>query len=495
MINILLIDDEYLIRAKLIKYLKDSPFQINCIYEASNGVEGLKIIKNTSIDVALVDIQMPLLTGIEFIKRLREELYDTKIIFLTGFEKFEYAKQAIKYDAIDYLLKPIKKDELYNALSKCISLISSERKNLIALMEVNEKEKYQFLVDSLYDYCDYNSSPLNVSKNDFLVVSIEVHENSSISYLYKFLNNTFKNYDVICGLNKRNKILIINCTYSDYIKQLFKGLINDKILTYCYFSNLNNSSKNLKDLFFKCITVFPSKIFFPKYSIFNFEDINYKSFELPNNLKLDFELSTKSESKSFILYKLDSYIKEIEKLKDINALKILLTNFLTALENIVSKENDSLAIINIDYIVNNLLYSSNSLEDVKKYCYNCYDNVISCSKINKSSDSTKNIKSVKEFIDKNYTSENINLDFLSKKFYINSCHLSSTFKKVTGESIIEYITKMRITKAKKLLEANEIKLSEVSEKIGYKDYYYFSKIFKKHVGIPPIKYKQSIFVN
>ena len=69
--------------------------------------------------------------------------------------------------------------------------------------------------------------------------------------------------------------------------------------------------------------------------------------------------------------------------------------------------------------------------------------------------------------------------------------MSSTFKKIIGESLVEYITKKRITEAKSLLKNDDIKLSEVAEKVGYKDYYYFSKLFKKHVGVSPLKYKQT----
>lgn len=134
--NILLVDDEYLIRAKLLKYLKDSTFKFNNIYEASDGLEALEIIRTNSIDIAIIDIHMPKITGIELLQTLRSELYKTNIIFLSGFEKFEYARQAIKYNTVEYLLKPVKKSDLYNAIEKCISLIEKSDQNLVAIHEL-----------------------------------------------------------------------------------------------------------------------------------------------------------------------------------------------------------------------------------------------------------------------------------------------------------------------------------------------------------------------
>ncbi len=122
-------------------------------------------------------------------------------------------------------------------------------------------------------------------------------------------------------------------------------------------------------------------------------------------------------------------------------------------------------------------------------------NIITCSKeenknINTSSENNLLICNIKKFIDENYASNSLTLKYISDKFHINSCHLSSTFKKVTSETLIEYITKKRINEAKKLLLNTDLKISDISEKVGYLDCYYFSRLFKKYVGISPLKFKQ-----
>ena len=493
--NILLVDDEYLIRAKLLKYLKDSDFTFDNIFEASDGLEALEIIRNNSIDIAIIDIQMPKLTGIELLQNLRAESYQTNVIFLTGFERFEYARQAIKYNIVEYLLKPVKKTDLYAAIDKCISLIKKSDQNLVALKELDEKSKYQYMIDSLYNELDIKSSPLNIKSGNFTFVSVELSRESYINDLYKFLNNNFKSYDVIYGLSKKNKIIVLNLIYSDSIKELFNSLIERKILSYCYFNKNFKDINKLKDSFFECITLFPSKIFYSEFSIFTFKDIKYKTYSLPKNLKLDFELLARSSTKNSLINKFEFYLNEINEIKDVHALKSLINYFLSSLEDVFLDGNSEyLSLINLDHLTNNLLYTSKDITSIKIYCCAYYERLTkekSKVKNTKNSISSKTIIKVKDYIDQNYYSDDINLDYLSSKFYINSCHLSSTFKKTTGESLVEYITKRRISEAKSLLKNDDIKLAEVAEKVGYKDYYYFSKLFKKHVGISPLKYKQA----
>ena len=317
-----------------------------------------------------------------------------------------------------------------------------------------------------------------------------------INNLYNFLDDNFKSYDVIYGLSKKNKILLINCIYSDEIKSKLNYLIKNKILSYCYFNKSCTDIKNLKDSFLECITLFPSKIFYNEFSIFTFNDIKYKTYTLPKSLKLDFQLLIRSNTKTTLTNKFEFYLNEVSRIKDVHALKSLVTYFLSAMEDVFLEGNgEYFSLINID-LVNNLLYASKDLNYIKDYCYTCYErltNEQSKIKNTKNSISSNTIIKVKDYIDKNYYSEDINLDFLSAQFYINSCHLSSTFKKITGESLVEYTTKKRISEAKSLLKNDDIKLSEVAEKVGYKDYYYFSKLFKKYVGVSPLKYKNKKF--
>lgn len=257
MINILLIDDEMLIRSKIKKYLTEYDFKFDRIFEANNGLDAFRLLSNNpNISLIIADINMPIMNGIDFLKNIRANNFQNKIIFVTGFEKFEYARDSIKLGVYDYLLKPINRSELYSVLKSL-------------------------------------------------------------------------------GFVDHNKIL--NKTTNIPIESLSQLSLSPKM-------NLKNS---------------------------------------------------------------------------------------------------------------NLVIS----------------NIIS-------------------FVDTNYSNKEISLNFLSKKFFMNSSYLSTMFKKTTNKTLIEYISEKRIDKAKTLLKCNEIKISQIHEQIGYNDYYYFSKNFKKHTGLSPLKYRQ-----
>lgn len=491
MLNILIVDDEYLIREKLKKYIKESSFSVNLLVEANNGLDALDIIKKFDIHIALTDIRMPLLNGLEFIEEIKKNDYKTKVIFLTGFEKFEYAKKAIDFNAIDYLLKPIKKEVLYKSINKALNLIDKEEKNMLAINNLEENDKYSFLFNLLYDYENLNNCPLNIKNTNFIFITIDLNKSVNNNYIYKFLYNNFiNNYEVISGFTKSSKILIISSIESiEQIDKLFNNLIENNILTYCFFSNIYTDLKDLKTAFLESFKAFSYRIFFKSNSLIHFNNINCNKFILPSNLRNDFIVLIKSKNLNKIKDIINNYLNLIDKSKDIMALKSFINDLFAALyyDNLEDKKESLIS--DIDYLTNNSLYINKNINDLTNFLIKKVELIINSNKIAPLPNSAYTIIRIKDYIDNNFSSQNITLEFLSNKFYINASHLSSIFKKITGDNLVEYTTKKRIEKAKLLLKDSNLKIGQVSEEVGYKDYYYFSKLFKKYVGIPPSKFK------
>ena len=116
--TVLIIEDEFYFRQALKQYLSSHADEFSLCGEARNGEEGLQKIMELKPDIALVDITMPLMDGISLIRKAREAGSKTRMIILTGYGEFDYAKQAIQLGVQDYLLKPLQSDELYQSLSK-----------------------------------------------------------------------------------------------------------------------------------------------------------------------------------------------------------------------------------------------------------------------------------------------------------------------------------------------------------------------------------------
>lgn len=137
--KILIADDEPMIREGLAEIIKDFNLPITIVGEAKNGLEALKLSKMLEPDIILTDICMPKLSGLEFVRQLKDSLQDIQIIIISGFNEFEYAREAIQLGVCAYLLKPINEGELIDTLKKCIGL------------EMESKEERDYL--SLVDHC------------------------------------------------------------------------------------------------------------------------------------------------------------------------------------------------------------------------------------------------------------------------------------------------------------------------------------------------------
>ena len=100
------------------------------------------------------------------------------------------------------------------------------------------------------------------------------------------------------------------------------------------------------------------------------------------------------------------------------------------------------------------------------------------------------VEAIKSYIDANYRS--VSLEEIAQRFYLNKNYFCSLFKGVTGESFIEYLTALRMEQAKRLLTESELKTYEIAERVGYGDQRYFSQVFRKHTGLQPTQYRQTI---
>ena len=159
--SILVVDDNRLDVNCLVELMPWEAVQITHVYTAYSGREGLSILKAREIDIVLLDIKMPIMSGLEFLEKARIIHPGLKSIFVSGHEEFSYAKRAIDLEASGYLLKPIEIDELKNVLKKIVS----ESMNVSPEALPSLTQKPQGLVEEIVDYIKKNiSSPLSLSE-------------------------------------------------------------------------------------------------------------------------------------------------------------------------------------------------------------------------------------------------------------------------------------------------------------------------------------------
>jgi len=127
--NILVADDEEIIRKNFIKRINRTQVNFDNIYEARNGAEALSLFQKNQIEIALLDINMPFLSGLKLLERIHIISPNTIIVIISGYNKFEYAQEAIKFGVYRYLLKPVNSDEFNNVIAETAELVNRHTKN------------------------------------------------------------------------------------------------------------------------------------------------------------------------------------------------------------------------------------------------------------------------------------------------------------------------------------------------------------------------------
>ena len=139
MLRIVLMEDEYFFRQAMKKYVASWAENYVIAGEANNGKDGFELIKQLQPDLAFVDINMPMMSGLELLEALKQEGIPCKIVILTGYSEFEYAQKAIRFGVWDYLLKPIDKKQLGECLQQIEKQINSEKQRAMQYKELAEK--------------------------------------------------------------------------------------------------------------------------------------------------------------------------------------------------------------------------------------------------------------------------------------------------------------------------------------------------------------------
>lgn len=198
MIKIVIIDDEKWIRKLVIKLLPHNKFSMKICGEAEDGIEGLKLIKDCKPDIIITDIRMPLLSGLELIKRVNKEHPSSQIIVISGYDNFDYAQKAIKYGVVDFILKPIEQHELENAIRNAVK---RQRKDGTLKMVKHLESRIKRLTNNA----------IVLSNNDFPEIT-----NPKIRQSLKYIQ---EHYQDAISLNSVCDAVLLN---SSYFSDLFK---------------------------------------------------------------------------------------------------------------------------------------------------------------------------------------------------------------------------------------------------------------------------------
>lgn len=466
MYKLIIVDDEYSVRAILSEYVKNSGLGFEVMGMFSNGERALNYIAENPVDVVLADIRMPKMDGLELARIVSEKYRKCRVTLISGYSEFDYAKRAIRYGVINYLVKPINVRELYDTLSQTITMLDTEKLHELENNNLLNEKREQFFADFLMGGFNNEDEICRAFQSLAFQFSLEKISLTLICMnLTSELSNEAKEM-IEASAPKMLQIVsdaLWTCSVSDAELGWVFVVITPRAITFSadkaseIFRNwLSSSQFSLTKVFYEDLRVMPK---------------SYISKSLRNSLSLSLShlLSGDHDGAYAILHNLVKEIWQHSSITESELQKKVQETFRMFCD--VYDESGQATTSGMD--IGSTLAG---MAEIVKTSSQHEDAVI---------------RKAKEFIDKNYH-HNLNRDGVAEYVFMNSSYFSRYFKQKTDESFYDYLNRFRIQKAIGLLDTN-MKISEIGESVGYNNMKYFRRHFKQYTSYTPYEYRQKVF--
>lgn len=525
-ITVLLADDEPVILRGLKKLISWEGLGLNIVGEAYDGHELRQLIQKFRPDLIISDISMPGLSGIDIIKELHEQGRQSKVIFISAYQEFSYAQQAVQYGAIDYLVKPVNKLHLETVLCRAVDLIREENeeertKEMLHHYErKNRTVTISELLESLMDGDKRASGELTrmgaIALSRYTSVClIEIDEEiggeshwaaQERKLLHFALNNIVKETLDSCNnclmFQKDGRYgILVQFEQPGEPKKLIKSM-HDKITSFLKLKVSAGIGKTVSGIewadasYQSALKALYTKYFTGLNCIIEAEELDgVPAGEAPVISEMQDEMikALSSLNKEQLVEMTDRLLKGVVRLANGNkALAVTsVYNTILRLEHELSQfgvytpcfrgGEDSL----LDRLSAHATFAGVK-EELTSITYQIFEQ-INRKLANKE---VAELRKVKAYMEEHFA-ENITLESIAAMIYMNPYYFSSFFKKHTGKNFKQYLTEERMKHAIRLLLDTDLMIYEIAERVGYNNARHFSDMFKKLYGKLPQEYRQS----
>lgn len=524
--SLLLVDDEEEVIQVIKRKVNWEAIGFSVIGHANNGVKALEIIEECQPDVVMTDIRMPYMDGMELCNEIKNRYPATKLLLFTGFDEFEYAKEAVHLEIEEYILKPLNSIELTEVFAKLKAKLDqeiNEKRNVevlqkyyldsLPLLQANfystliegriyEEQLKKYLAD--YQICfegplfccvviHTSMSQVPEEMNPQLVaVSVERQAREELAEKWRakcftYLGNTV----FIVQMEAENEIpeLTDECDrFCKYVHRVIGAVTTIGVGMEC--NNLLELSKS----YLGAREAVSYRVLYGSSRAINIKEIVPKKQTVSDNtnegelIELFKEIRLGSDQK--IEQSVEAYLNRLfvpsESLQKHHiALMELISNLYRFSENnALNSPEFSIEIGEIYQMLINL--EPESLKSwLIKVCLSFHEQM----KDARSSSTKSLILKAKAYVESHYKEEGLSLDDICEELGVSNSYFSSMFKKETGNSFVGYLTEYRMEKACRfLIETNE-KSYMIAKSVGYTDANYFSYVFKRQYGVSPSKYR------
>ena len=544
MLKIFLAEDEVIVRETIKRMIPWEELGFELVGEAADGEMALPLLIRQKPDLLITDIKMPFMDGLTLAKLAKKELPELKIVILSGYDDFNYAKQAINIGVEDYLLKPITKNALIERLSEIRSRYEHEK---------TQKEYYEKFQREMQAY-EKNSS------RDFFEALVrgsmdmmEVYKKAEklgvdiVAEAYNILIFTMNSEEDFSG--QKEGYSEWEAESLEMLEEFFSGhpsamLFRSNIFSYGVL--LKGQKESIKEITKECVGKIQG-ILKRKESKREWFLAVGQPVERLSQIKKSYHTASRAFSQRYLYVENILYYDEMEMMEhrsgqadtndnaylkkvDVNALNpAILQKFLS---NGIQEETENFvkdyfyaigqepmeSLVFRNYVILNVRFSvitflkglgcdtegmepenteeilaesGKNIESAITYAKKMISQAITIRDQNSGNKNRSILKTAVDFIDEHYMDEDISLNTAANVANVSSNHFSALFSQNMGQTFIEYLTTLRMNKAKELLRCTGMRSSEVAGEVGYKDAHYFSYLFKKTQGMTPSEYRKA----
>lgn len=525
--KMILVDDEDEVRGRISsKISMESGFSV--VGTAGNGYDALELIEKLSPQVVLTDIKMPFIDGIELASIIKRDFPTIRVAFITGYDEFDYAREAIDLGVVSYLTKPLTQNDVSKFLKKLKIDLDNEFMEKYSLDNLKKRyeESIPLVIDNYFSSCLVSSMPdrsadietlktygISLDDSNYLLSFVKIERRENYWDVVEFEKLKLSVRSVITSILERHAYEHYSFMFSDGIIFLIKekGSLFLKDIDSVFNEMLQMSEKYLAVK----IDIGVSSLhreFSQLYEAYEEADkaIAYSKFlnagrivyinQLEDNPPRVLSLSD-ADIKNIEYYArfgTDSEIRNVIESLKLNALRdnkeitsyhLYIINMMNVLVNFANSVDADLNEIIEGDILNKMIQFS-SLDQMFDWVLSLLLKLREMNLNTKMTNSKKMLDKAVSYIHSNYQDSGISMEVVCEEFGISVSYLSLLFKKDKESTFVKYLTNVRIEKAKELLKLTGDRVVEVAEKCGFNDVYYFSHCFKKYIGVSPKKYRE-----
>lgn len=533
--KILIIEDEPLLRQGLVKRVNQFGLPISTIIEASDGQQGLSKVLEEEPDIVITDIRMPEMNGLELIREARKGKGNISFIIVSGYEEFEYAKKALQYGVVDYLLKPVDHEELRSILYGIVERMEHERHQLAIfdelrlLQQQNDKTARERLLTRMIQQGGIRAEVERDPKLNALKAACK--EFTAIVFEIAIPPLPFRSF--LAGDEELLRFAISNIIRQmmspfSHEGTLFQHSVYDKEFVYVFgdshaqqWPNVQRELNNILDGINRYLRL--DMVIGTGLPVKNIEDIHHSYQQAKqalrnriihgcNKVYCSVPAEVEGGQSSSIITGEDERFLD-RKLKDCNADAIhrwlerrirrivdeadarfkQLESFCVELhlfyrKYLLTQTSVPEWIIGDIHDLRTSLSETDNWLEIERKLAAATSNIIDHLNQFRKAKHYDVLDEVKRYIDANLH-EALSLRTIADCFYIHPNYLSRRFKERFEESFISYLTGARVRKAEQLLKETEMQIQEIATIVGYPDAAYFSSVFRRLTGGTPVQYR------